>query len=68
MFELKHRTALTELYTFVGVLNFNSKNRWCPVLLKLGKQMAHETCDYLLQVWDRKGRCVFERKLKEKES
>ena len=58
--------------------NYNDSNQFCPVILKVDEKLLlttpkneHDQNDfsavveqpYLLQVWDREGRMIFERKL-----
>lgn len=63
--ELTQRVNLKNLYTIVGVCNFNVNARWCPVLLRIGEHLkkTETDCSMLLQVWDTQGRCVFEKPL-----
>ena len=59
-----------KIYKICDSCNYNIENDFCPILVKLGDQMKALNNDhtlktklreYLLQVWDKKGRMVYER-------
>ena len=65
---LSYRIQLSKLYEIVSSCNYNLKNKWCPVILKIGSSLNKEdrikariNNDYLLQVWSVKGELIFER-------
>ena len=72
--KLKFDVSLSDLYTVIDSCNYNDDNFWTPVILKVGEMMQEtgktkkfqvktKLTKFLLQVWDKKGRMVYERQL-----
>ena len=68
--KIKFNVPMHKIYKICDSCNYNIENDFCPILVKLGDQMKALNNDhtlktklreYLLQVWDKKGRMVYER-------
>ena len=68
--KIKFNVDVSQIYQICDSCNYNMENAFCPIILKLGPQMKTINSDsefktnlkeYLLQVWDREGRMLYER-------
>lgn len=57
-----------DLYRVVGTCYLNEQMEYCPILVQINHTLLRKEYDaeYLIQVWDRQGRKVYERPLKSK--
>ena len=71
--KIKFDVDVSELYKIIDSCHYNVDNKFCPIIVKLGKHMENlrqegrikkkHLKDFMLQVWDRDGRLVYERQL-----
>lgn len=64
--KLRFSIELDSLYKVYDSVSSNTESRFCPVLVKIGKDFIDDQrfdYTYLLQVWSRAGKLIFERTL-----
>ena len=75
--KIKFDVELDAIYKVIDSCSYNSSNFWCPIILKVGEmlrentnikqfkkeefQLKNKLKNFLLQVWDKKGRMIYER-------
>ena len=66
--KIKYDVPLDNLYKIIDSCNYAEGNKYCPVILAVGKDIKPQQrlTDYLLQVWDRQGQMLYERQLHRK--